>query len=175
MIKRMEKMRLALTAVGAALLMSSTAAHADTLGTKLYESTLLVTQPNIDLQTLNITGAGTVSVKLTDLKWPDLLGTLSFTLFDATHVIGSYALNNATLTTGIGSFNVDTAGTYYASLFANPAAGKTGGLYNAQIYFQSTAPVPLPAAGWLMISGLACFAAVRPRHQAKHQLSQLPA
>jgi len=175
MIKRMEKrMRLTVTAVGAAMLMSSFAAHADTLGTKLYESTLLVTQPNIDLQTLNIAGAGTVSVKLTDLKWPDLLGTLSFTLFDATHVIGSYSLASAS-TTGLGSFNVDTAGTYYASLFASPAAGKAGGLYNAQIYFQSTAPVPLPAAAWLMISGLACFAAFRPKQAALPELSQIAA
>lgn len=167
-------MKVAIATVAAAMMMSFSSADADTLGAKLYESTLLVTQSNIDLQTLNLTGAGTVSVKLTDLKWPDLLGTLSFTLFDATHVIGSYSLNNSVATMGTGSFNVDTAGTYYASLYATPAAGKTGGLYNAQIYFQSTAPVPLPAAAWLMISGLACLAALRPKHPTQ-KLSQIAA
>jgi hypothetical protein len=157
----------AMSLLGASLSMVGTA-HADTVsGTKLYESTTLVTQSQIDLQTLNLTGAGTVSIKLTDLKWPDLLGALSFTLFDATHVIGSYALEPAIV--GSNAFNVNTAGTYYASIYASPTAGKSGGLYNAQIYFQATAPVPLPAAGWLLFTGLAGLAAIRP----KHTLSQM--
>jgi len=174
MIRSMERIKLAIAVAAAGLLLSS-AAHADMVGNKLYDSTMLVTQSHIDLQTLNITGAGTLSVKLTDLKWPDLLGTLSFTVFDATHVLGSYSLDNSLATSGIGTFNVNTAGTYYASIFATPATGKSGGLYNAQIYFQTTAPVPLPAAAWLMISGLACFAAVRPKQSASQKLSQLPA
>lgn len=148
--------------------MTTTSAHADMVGTKLFESTTLVTQPNIDLQTLNISGAGTLTVNLTDLKWPDLLGTLSFTLFDATHVIGSYTLSNAL--NGTDGFQINTAGTYYASIFAAPATGKAGGLYDAQIYFQKfAAPVSLPAAGWLLISGIAGLASFRP----KQKLSQM--
>jgi hypothetical protein len=138
----------------------------DALASPVYEATTLVTQPKIDMQTLNLQSAGTVSVKLTDLKWPDLLGTLSFTLFDATHVIGSYSLDS--LNKGLGSFNVDTAGTYYASIFASPASGQLGGLYNAQIFFQATSPVPLPAAAWLLISGLAGLAAMRPKQKLSH-------
>jgi len=169
MKKHVRNLTAIFTAAGAGMLMSSMPAHADMVGTKIYDATALVTHSQIDLQTFDLTGAGTVSVKLTDLKWPDLLGTLSFTLFDATHTIGSYSLNNSVATTGNSSFNVSTAGTYYASIFATAAPGKVGGLYNAQIYFQSTAPVPLPAAGWLMISALAGFAALKP----KQKLSQM--
>jgi len=156
----------AMSLLGLTLSMAGTA-HADTvgMGTKLYESTTLVTQAHIDLQTLNLSGASTLTVKLTDLKWPDLLGSLSFTLFDATHVLGTYVLGGASNT-----FNVDSAGTYYASIFSAPGAGKAGGLYNAQVYFAPSVPaVPLPAAGWLLFSGIAGLAAIRP----KHKLSQM--
>ena len=156
--------------LGMVVLLGTTAAHADALGTKVYESTTLVTHSQIDLQTLNLTGAGTVTVKFTDLQWPDLLGSLSFTLFDATHTIGTYPPDGSKLTTGSAAFHVDSAGTYYASIFASPAAGKSGGLYNAQIYFSPmAAPVPLPAAGWLLLSGIAGVVAFRP----KQKLSQM--
>ncbi|HVY23371.1 MAG TPA: hypothetical protein VG962_08485 [Steroidobacteraceae bacterium] len=168
MISRYGKRTTALAILLAAgWLVAATPAQADMLGTKVYESTTLVTQPNIDLQTLNITGAGTLTVKLADLQWPDLLGTLSFTLFDATHVIGSYSLDSTL--NGSDGFQINAAGTYYASIFAAPAEGKEGGLYNAQIYFQRVAPVSLPAAGWLLISGIAGLASFRP----KQKLSQM--
>lgn len=146
-------------------------AEADVVGIKMYEATTLVTQPQIDLQPLTLSNAGTVTINFTDMKWPDLLGSLSFTLFDATHVIGSYSLP-AGSTTGTGVFDVNAAGNYYASIFASPAAGQVGGLYNAKIYFQTLAPVPLPAAGWLMLSGIAGLAAIRPKH-TKQKLSQM--
>jgi hypothetical protein len=159
---------LALGSVAALSMLAIGSVHAETLGTKLYESTTLVTAPHIDLQALNISGAGTVTVKLTDMKWPDLLGTLSFTLFDATHTIGSYSLSPGALT-GTQGYTVNAAGTYYASIFAAPASGKMGGLFNAQIYFgPAAAPVPLPASGWLMMCGIAALAAIRP----KQKLSQ---
>ena len=145
------------------------AAQAEMASTKLFESTSLVTAANINLKQLDLSGSGQLTVKLTDLKWPDMLGTLSFTLFDATHVLGSYALGSSSLS-GSMSFNVATAGTYYASIFAAPGSGKKGGLYDAQVSFgPAAAPVPLPAAGWFLFSGIAGLAALRP----KQKLSQM--
>ena len=171
MIKRQGMRRVWIgTLLGMAALLDTTASHADTVGTKVYESTTLVTHSQIDLQTLSLNGAGTVTVKFADLQWPDLLGSLSFTLFDVTHTIGTFSLDSSKLTTGSGVFHVDSAGTYYASIFAAPGAGKSGGLYNAQVYFSSAAPpVPLPAAGWLLLSGIAGIVAFRP----KQKLSQM--
>jgi hypothetical protein len=165
-MKRSKEAALKAAVVAGVLLLTSNWARADMVGAKMYESTTLVTQSQIDLQPLTLSGAGTVSVKLTDMKWPDLLGSLSFTLFDATHVIGTYALSSGA-TTGTGIFNVTQGGNYYASIFASPGAGKTGGLYNAQIYYQATAP--LPAAGWLLLTGIAGLVAIRP----KQKMSQM--
>jgi hypothetical protein len=89
------------------------------------------------------------------------LNALSFTLFDATHVVGIK-------TAGEWAFDITSPSTFFASIFAAPGLTKAG-LYNVQINFQSAAaPVPLPAAGWFLLSGLAGLAAIRP----KQKLSQ---
>jgi hypothetical protein len=160
--------------IGALLASATMAAQAETITTTLFQSTTMVTSANINLTELDLSTPGTLSVSLTDLKWPSALNALSFTLFDATHVL------NPTVQGGL-TFNITSAGTFFASIFAAPTSSAKAGLYNVQINFQTSAaaPVPLPAAGWFLLSGIAGLAAIRPKQKlsytlrSKQKLSQM--
>ncbi len=146
---------LAMLALGA---VASEVAHADVVGVPnyspgtLYDSTTLATGPSMNVATLNVSAPGTLTVKLQDLGWPDKLSALSFALTSATGIIGAQ--------TGEGTFTyqLDHAGTLFASIFAVGGGDMKTGLYNVNI---NLAPVPLPAAIWLLGSGIAGFAALR--------------
>lgn len=141
---------------------AATAVQAETLpGNILFQSSTMVTSANINLTELDITTPGTLYVSLSDVKWPSALNALSFTLFNSSEIIGTKLAGNWT-------FDIASPSTFFASIFASPGSA-TAGLYNVQINFQSAvAPVPLPAAAWLLLSGIAGLAAVRP----KQKLSQ---
>ena len=154
---------------GAALLLGllCCTARADVLGTKLYESTPLITGSSMTVTELDLGSSGVLTVKLTDMKFPDLLKTLSFTLTTATSVYEpTHVLDTTVATSGSWSINIAAPVTLYAAIFALPqtGAGKIGaGMYDAQISFVAgAAPVPLPAAGWFLLSGIVGLAAFRP-------------
>lgn len=92
---------------------------------------------------------GTVSVMLTDLGWPGLMSSLSFAASTSTSLLAQLAQPGAM------SFQIAGSGTYFATVYgvADPTLGS--GLYSLNL---SYAPVPLPAAGWLLATGLALFA-----------------
>lgn len=146
----------------------SLSAHAETVTTELFKSTTLVTGTSLNLTEFNLTTPGTLVIKLDDLKWPSVvLSTLSFSLTDATHVLNTYKLTGGA-TSGTWTFDVTTPGTLYGAIFAKPAAGQAG-MYYANVSYQSVSAVPLPAAAWFLISGIAGLAAFKP----KQKLSQI--
>lgn len=150
-------------AVGVLLAGGAMTAHAETVATTLFQSTTMVTSANINLTELDLTTPGTLSVSLTDLDWPSALNALSFTLFDATHVVGTQG-------SGTWTFDIASPSTLFASVFAAPDSSAKAGLYNVQIsYLATAAPVPLPATAWFLLSGVAGLAALRP----KQKLSQM--
>jgi hypothetical protein len=138
--------------------------HAETVTQKLFESTTLVTGTSMNLTELNLTAAGTLVIELDDLKWPSALDALSFSLTDTTHVLRTFTANSAA-TNNTWTFDVTGPGTFYGSIFAKPSATAKAGLYYTNISYQSTSTVPLPAAAWFLISGLAGLAAFRPTHK----------
>ncbi len=145
----------------ASLVMMS--AHAEMVGYPagtLYDSTTFVTGPSLNVATLNVASAGTLTFKLTDLTWPDALSSLSFSLTSATDILGAH--------TGPGTFSyqVDKAGSLFASIFAMGGGQSKTGLYGVNVNFSPVAPVPLPAAGLLLASGLAGFGALRKKRTA---------
>jgi hypothetical protein len=102
--------------------------------------------------------AGTVTVTLADLGWPGLMSSLSFAASTSTSLLAQMA------TPGRLTFDVTSGGNYFATVYgvADPAFGS--GLYSLNL---SYAPVPLPAAAWLLLSGLALL----PRKTNRHQRS----
>lgn len=138
--------------------------QAETLpGTMLFQSTTMVTSANINMTELDLSTPGTLYVSLSDLGWPNALSSLNFSLFDAMHAV------TGTATSYGWSYDITSPSTLFGAVFATPDAAAKAGLYNVQINFQSSvAPVPLPAAGWFLLSGIAGLAALRP----KQKLSQ---
>lgn len=128
----------------------------------LFYTTSLVTGLNVNVANLELDSPGTLTVKLADLDFPDLLQTLSFALSDGTQ--------NLLQQSGSGSwtYNVTTPGTLFATFYAEPVAGAQGGLYFAHISYD-VAPVPLPAAGWLLLSGLAGLGALRTKQKVSQK------
>ena len=94
------------------------------------------------------TPGGTVSVSLQDLGWPSLMSSLSFAASTSTSLLAQLAQP------GMTTFDIAGPGTYFATVYgvADPAFGS--GLYSLNL---SYAPVPLPAAAWLLMSGLGLF------------------
>jgi len=96
--------------------------------------------------------AGTVSVTLADLNWPGAMSSLSFAATTSTSLLAQLAAPGAM------NFDVSGPGEYFATVYgvADPALGS--GLYSLNL---SYSPVPLPAAAWLMASGLLLLRARR--------------
>jgi hypothetical protein len=98
--------------------------------------------------------AGTVTVNLQDLGWPNgnMLSSLSFSAGSATSVLSSFQETNG----NGGTFSFDVAaGTYFANIVATAGSAANGmdmGLYSLMMTF--TPAVPLPSTGWLLLTGL---------------------
>ncbi|HVY81211.1 MAG TPA: VPLPA-CTERM sorting domain-containing protein [Steroidobacteraceae bacterium] len=135
------------------------AAHAETV----LAQTGLISGSQSFVFSLNAPSAGTFSVQLQDLAWPDRLASLSFAATTATSVIDRLAVSANDLVAE-STFKVNHGGSYYALVSGTAQGAFDMGLYSLKVDF---APVPLPAAAWLLLSGFVGFVATqRKRHVA---------
>jgi hypothetical protein len=127
------------------------APHARADSILLAQTTLVVgSQSTVDSFTTS--GAGTVSVHLANISWPMQLQSLSFAATSASQVLwsGGGAMSNEGAT-----FNVSSGGTYFAHIMATAQGALNIGLYSVLMTFTpSTSPVPLPASGWMLLTGM---------------------
>jgi hypothetical protein len=142
-----------------AMLCLALPAQADTV---LLDQVGLVSGRQSFVIPLTISGPGQLSVNLKDMGWLGALSDLSFSLSRSD---GMLSANPAKLSatsagspaaTGLTSFDISEAGTYYASISGRATGPYNLGLYGVQLSFASAvAPqVALPAAAWLLLSGL---------------------
>lgn len=117
--------------------------HGANVGSSL-DSTKFVWGTDLNVNTLSLPSAGTVSIKLQDFAWPEALETMTLLVTDL-HGIWERL-------DGSGSLTVDVTGAtkLFTAVFARSSADSLG-LYNLNASFT---PVPLPAAAWLLLSGL---------------------
>jgi hypothetical protein len=130
-------------------------ARADTV---LVSSTSLVIGNQSSVYSFQAPGAGTVVAQVTNVDWPQLLSSLSFTAGSANQVMSSWSdpgsQPSATL-----SFDVSGPGMYFADILATAGGPLDLGVYSLSIKFLPAAPVPLPAPAWLLLAGLAALLA----------------
>jgi len=121
--------------------------------TMLVEASPYISGTQSTVYSLLAPGAGSLSVSLTDLGWPDRLSNLSFALTTSTDVLKTLD--------GGGDTTVDlsSAGTYYAIVSGTAQGYWNLGMYSLRIGFSplggTPAPVPLPGALLLLLSGIA--------------------
>ena len=104
--------------------------------------------------TFNAPTAGTVTVKLTSIAWPQALSSLSFSATTATQVLASW--NGTGIASDTATFDV-AAGTYFTHVIASAGGSLDLGLYAMMLTFTPTGgtpPIPLPASGWMLLTGL---------------------
>ncbi len=123
-------------------------APGDTVNMTLYSGSTLFTGVSLSQFEVNIPAAGRLSVRLTDLNFPSAVGALSFALVDQGEVVG--------LLDGAGDLTLQLGGaaTMYAFVYAVAAPGVNIGSYYLDVSHEFEQPVPLPAAIWLLLSGV---------------------
>jgi hypothetical protein len=118
-------------------------------------STMLVWGTSLSVNALTTTGAGQLTVRLTDIEWPSALKSLSLLVTDLNGLWQK--IDGSTGPDGL-TFNLSGPANLFVAVFAQTESKYEPGLYNLQANFS---PVPLPAAAWLLLSGLGGLAAFR--------------
>lgn len=116
-------------------------------------STQLVWGTSLSVSALQISRQGTLTVSLTDIEWPSALSSLSLLVTDLKGMWQKIDGGVENLT-----FDLTGSGRLYLAVFAQSDSRFMPGLYNLQANFT---PVPLPAAAWLLLSGIGGLAAFR--------------
>jgi hypothetical protein len=123
--------------------------------TSSINTTQFVWGSSLSVNALAFSGPGSLSIKLSDIAWPDALSSLDLLVTD---------LNGLwTRLEGAGELLIDVTGPtqLFATVFARSSGPGTPGLYHLSADFAPSAPVPLPAAAWLLLSGLGGLAAFK--------------
>lgn len=129
------------------------APHARADNILLAQTTLVVgSQSTVD--SFSTSGAGTVNVHLANLDWPTQLQSLSFLATSASQVLWSDA-GSGSVSNEQATFHVNSGGTYFAHIMAQAGGSLDIGLYSLLVTFTpSASPVPLPASGWMLLTGM---------------------
>jgi|SRR6185436_10568734 len=120
------------------------------VGTSI-NSTQLVWGTALTVNALSATGPGQLNVKLTDVQWPTALSSLSLLVTDLNGMWEKWDLSAGQTGSDDLIFNLNGAANLFVAVFAQSTSKYEPGLYHLEAQFS---PVPLPAAAWLLLSGL---------------------
>jgi len=142
-----------------ALLVSTHISQADTV---IYEDAQLVsgdskTYVGYFNQSLDLTQAGSYQASLSDFEFPSRFDMFGLTISSSTQKMGEV------WNSGSFSFNADP-GEYFLGLFYKTDATLNLGMYGVNLSYRGqpgASAVPLPAALWLMLTGLMAIAGYR--------------
>jgi hypothetical protein len=118
-------------------------------------STQLVWGTSLSVSALTATSSGQLSIRLTDIGWPEALQSLSVLVTDLNGMWEKF--DGATGSNGL-IFDLSGPANLFVAVFAQSDSKHVPGLYNLSAQLS---PVPLPAAAWLLLSGLGGLAAFR--------------
>jgi hypothetical protein len=125
-------------------------AHADTV---LVSQSSMVSGSFANVYSFTTSQAGTLTLRLENIAWPERLAALSCNLYDSKNILGSLA------TTGEIRLDLAGPGTFFSHLFAQSGGALDLGLFSLKVSFTPSTPtVPLPAGVWLLGSVIGIFA-----------------
>jgi hypothetical protein len=117
----------------------------------LYDGTTLFAGISFTRIQLDLPGAGLLRVQLSDLAFPALAGLLSVTLVQGGDVKGILPAP------GLLELEVSGPGRYFAYVYAVGAPNVSAASFYLNITQTRQEAIPLPAALWLLLSGLLAF------------------
>jgi hypothetical protein len=135
-----------------ALTALSVAPHARADSIDVFTESKLVDGAYAKSEQFSTSSAGTMTVTLQNTGWASPLTALSFSANSATQVLASFSAVG--LTSDTAQFQINSAGTYFASIMATAGGDMGLGLFSFKMTFSPTSPVPLPSTGWLLLTGL---------------------
>lgn len=160
--------------VALALLTAGGAAQAGQLG--LLAETGLISGRQSFVFAMDVAVAGTLQVQLSDLNWQGRLSDLSFSIVDSTgNLVQADPVRPQALAASVSDaakvpaqkiYTLSVPGTYSVYVSGSAAGSRYGlGVYSLSAMLEADAiPVPLPAAGLLLVSGIGALgAAMRGR------------
>jgi hypothetical protein len=114
----------------------------------LYDGTTIFTGVSFTRMEFNVPAAGHLEITLRDMEFPALAGALSFALVEGGTILG--------LVNGTGSFSMDLDGprTLFGYVYGVGAPLVSTASYYLNVTHTYAAPIPLPAAIWLLLGGL---------------------
>ena len=115
----------------------------------LYDGTTIVSNVAYDRKVIEVAEAGELLFDFNQLDFPTINTPLSFSVADGVEVLGTIA--------GSGSLRFDVAGAKALFAYAHAASAPSIAIASYYLKVQQTLaaePIPLPAALWLMLSGL---------------------
>jgi hypothetical protein len=114
----------------------------------LYDGNTIFTGVSFTRMQFDVPAAGHLEVTLKDMEFPALAGALSFALIEGGTVLG--------LVNGTGSFSMELDGprTLFGYVYGVGAPLVSTASFYLNVTHEYAAPVPLPAAIWLLLGGL---------------------
>lgn len=119
------------------------------------DTTQLVWGTSLSVSSMSVAGPGTLTVKLADIEWPEALSSLDLLVTDLNGLWQRW--DGADLL-----IDIEGPAKLFAAVFATSSGAAVPGLYHLRADF-AAAPVPLPAAAWLLLSALGGLAAFKRR------------
>ncbi|HTU65478.1 MAG TPA: hypothetical protein VMF52_06000 [Steroidobacteraceae bacterium] len=145
-LRRFRSLALGLIALAA---LAATPAQAVMLdGNGDLQKSTLVSGSYSSVESFSVARAGTLTVRLENIAWPEKLAQLNCSIYSDAGFMHQLT-NSAEL-----RFDVAGPGTFYANLTAGAAGFLNLGLFSFKVSFVPNAPVPLPAAVWLLGSAV---------------------
>lgn len=127
----------------------------------LVDQSQLITGSQTFVIPVSVTGAGTLTATLSDLAFAQALQTLTLTVFAG-------PMHAQSLTAkGVLAFETSGPAQYYFHVTGVATGALPVGLVGLKIGFKPFAPpVPLPAAAWLLLSGIGALSLAARRRAA---------
>ncbi len=132
-----------------------------------YHDSIFVNTSDFKVTDFHSKVAGTVTLRIKDVGWVDLLESLSTFVSSAGKTVFTRKGNDEW------SFQVDREETFSTGIYALTHGVRHYGLYEIETHFKAApalAPVPLPAGAWLLVSALSLLPALRRRRSANPKL-----